>query len=199
MKEGDKVGIDGWVNSHQEASGLNNDLKAKSLTLETMTEDIFDDLWKDRPILPQTPVFILDEGRTGASCSEKLDRIHKSIAKNGASAIILSALDEIAWTLNLRGDDVHCNPVFISYLLISKEGYTLYILEDKITDEVRTYLKAHQVEIKTYSRLAEDIKTFKEKHEGVLQISPLANEALYDLSSRCGHCRNVPSLDVCGW
>ena len=193
LKEGDKVGIDGWVNSHQEASGLKNNLKAKGLTLETMTEDIFDDLWKDRPTLPQTPVFILDEGRTGASCTEKLDRIHKSIAKNGASAIILSALDEIAWTLNLRGDDVHCNPVFISYLLISKEGYTLYILEDKITDEVRTYLKAHQVEIKTYSQLAEDIKTFKEKHEGVLQISPLANEALYDLSSRYADTIIAPS------
>ena len=193
LKEGDKVGIDGWVNSHQEASGLKNDLKAKGLTLETMTEDIFDGLWKDRPTLPQTPVFILDEGRTGASCTEKLDRIHKSIAKNGASAIILSALDEIAWTLNLRGDDVHCNPVFISYLLISKEGHTLYILEDKITDEVRTYLKAHQVEIKTYSQLAEDIKTFKEKHEGVLQISPLANEALYDLSSRYADAIIAPS------
>ena len=193
LKEGDKVGIDGWVNSHQEASGLKNDLKAKGLTLETMTEDIFDSLWKDRPTLPQTPVFILDEGRTGASCTEKLDRIHKSIAKNGASAIILSALDEIAWTLNLRGDDVHCNPVFISYLLISKEGHTLYILEDKITDEVRTYLKAHQVEIKTYSQLAEDIKTFKEKHEGVLQISPLANEALYDLSSRYADAIIAPS------
>ena len=193
LNEGDKVGIDGWVNSHQEASGLKNDLRAKGLTLETMTEDIFDGLWEDRPTLPQTPVFILDEGRTGASCTEKLDRIRQAIAKNGASAIILSALDEIAWTLNLRGDDVHCNPVFISYLLISKEGYTLYILEDKITDEVRTYLKAHQVEIKTYSALAEDIRTFKEKHQGVLQISPLANEALYDLSSRYADTIIAPS------
>ena len=193
LNEGDKVGIDGWVNSHQEASGLKKDLKARGLTLETMTEDIFDTLWEDRPTLPQTPVFILGEERTGASCTEKLNRIREAIAKNGASAIILSALDEIAWTLNLRGDDVHCNPVFISYLLISKEGYTLYILEDKITDEVRTYLKAHQVEIKTYSRLAEDIKAFKEKHQGVLQISPLANEALYDLSSRYADTIIVPS------
>ena len=193
LNEGDKVGIDGWVNSHQEASGLKKDLKARGLTLENMTEDIFDTLWEGRPTLPQTPVFILGEERTGASCTEKLNRIREAIAKNGASAIILSALDEIAWTLNLRGDDVHCNPVFNSYLLISKEGYTLYILEDKITDEVRTYLKAHQVEIKTYSRLAEDIKAFKEKHEGVLQISPLANEALYDLSSRYADTIIAPS------
>ena len=184
LKEGDKVGIDGWVNSHQEAFGLNNDLKAKGLALETMTEDIFDTLWNHRPSLPQSPIFILDETRTGASCTVKLNRIQEAIAKNGSSAIILSALDEIAWTLNLRGNDVHCNPVFISYLLVSAEGCTLYIMEEKITDEVRTYLQGHQVEIKAYSALAEDLRSFKEKHQGVLQISPLANEALYNLSSQ---------------
>ena len=183
LKEGDKVGIDGWVNSHQEAQGLYNELKTYGLSLESMTEDIFTTLWEDRPSMPQTPVFILGEELTGASCTEKINRIREAISKNGASAIILSALDEIAWTLNLRGDDVHCNPVFISYLLISEEGYTLYILEEKITDEVRSYLKEHRVEIKTYPSLAEDIRTFKEKHRGVLQISPLANEALYNLSS----------------
>ena len=184
LKEGDKVGIDGWVNSHQEAFGLSNELKVKGLTLETMTEDIFDTLWNNRPSLPQSPIFILDETRTGASCTTKLNRIKEAIAKNGSSAIILSALDEIAWTLNLRGNDVHCNPVFISYLLISAEGYTLYIIEEKITDEVRTYLQKHQVEIKAYSALAEDLRSFKEKHQGILQISPLANEALYNLSSQ---------------
>ena len=193
LKKGDKVGIDGWVNSHQEAHALRNALAKNGIELVTMTEDIFDTLWEDRPSLPKTPVFILDETRTGASCTEKITRIQEAIAKNGASAIILSALDEIAWTLNLRGSDVHCNPVFISYLLLSKEGYTLYILEDKITDEVRDYLKDHQVTIKTYSQLAEDLFAFREKHEGVLQISPLANEALYDLSSKYADTIIAPS------
>ena len=193
LKAGDKVGIDGWVNSHQEVLGLRNELKTKGLTLETMTEDIFDTLWTDRPSLPQSPVFILDETRTGVSCSEKIGQIQKAIAKNGASAIILSALDEIAWTLNLRGNDVHCNPVFISYLLIAKGGYTLYILEEKITDEVRTYLEGHQVTIKPYSELAETLRTFDSKREGVLQISPLANEALYELSTRYAETIIAPS------
>ena len=193
LKAGDKVGIDGWVNSHQEVLGLRNELKTKGLTLETMTEDIFDTLWTDRPSLPQSPVFILDETRTGVSSSEKIGQIQKAIAKNGASAIILSALDEIAWTLNLRGNDVHCNPVFISYLLIAKGGYTLYILEEKITDEVRTYLEGHQVTIKPYSELAETLRTFDSKREGVLQISPLANEALYELSTRYAETIIAPS------
>ena len=193
LKKGDKVGIDGWVNSHQEAHALRNALAENGIELVTMTEDIFDTLWEDRPSLPKTPVFILDETRTGASCTEKIYRIQEAIAKNGASAIILSALDEISWTLNLRGSDVHCNPVFISYLLLSKEGYTLYILEDKITDEVRAYLKVHQVAIKTYSQLAEDLFAFREKHEGVLQISPLANEALYELSAKHADTIIAPS------
>ena len=193
LKKGDKVGIDGWVNSHQEAHALRNGLAESGLELVTMTEDIFDALWKDRPSLPKTPIFILDETRTGVSCTEKIGRIQEAIAKNGASAIILSALDEIAWTLNLRGSDVHCNPVFISYLLISKEGHTLYILEEKITDEVRAYLDKHQVGIKTYSRLAEDLFAFKNNREGVLQISPLANEALYDLSSQYADTLIAPS------
>ena len=193
LKKGDKVGIDGWVNSHQEAQALHNGLSEYGLILETMTEDIFNNLWEDRPSLPKTPVFALDETSTGASCTEKTARIRKAIAKNGASAIILSALDEIAWTLNLRGSDVHCNPVFISYLLISKENNTLYILEDKITEDVRTYLAKHQVGIKTYSALVEDLFTFKEKHEGVLQISPLANEALYNLSNRHAEAIIAPS------
>ena len=193
LEKGNKVGIDGWVNSHQEAQALRNELKANGLALETMTEDIFDSIWLDRPSLPTTPVFILNETYTGASCTEKLNRIQEAIVKNGTSAIILSALDEIAWTLNLRGNDVHCNPVFISYLLISKEDHTLYILEDKITDEVRTYLKEHQVGIKTYSALAEDLRTFASEHQGVLQISPLANEALYDLSTRYADTIVAPS------
>ena len=193
LKKGDKVSIDGWVNSHQEAQALRNGLSESGLTLETMTEDIFNNLWEDRPSLPKTPVFALDEANTGASCTEKVTRIREAIAKNGASAIILSALDEIAWALNLRGSDVHCNPVFISYLLISKENNTLYILEDKITDDVRAYLAKHQVGIKTYSALIEDLFTFKEKHEGVLQISPLANEALYDLSNRYAEAIIAPS------
>ena len=193
LKEGEKVGIDGWVNSHQEALALKNEFKAKGLILETMTEDIFDTLWKDRPSLPQSPIFILDETRTGASCSEKITRIQEAIAKNGASAIILSALDEIAWTLNLRGDDVHCNPLFISYLFLSGNKNTLYILEEKVTEEVRSYLKEHEVEIEDYKNFSKNLKAFSGKDEEVLQISPQANEALYTLASQHTNVTIAPS------
>ena len=193
LEKGNQVGIDGWVNSHLEAKTLRNELKASGLSLITMTKDPFDTIWGNRPSLPQSPIFILDQERTGASCAEKIVRIQEAIAKNGASAIILSALDEVAWTLNLRGDDVHCNPVFISYLLISKEDCTLYILEEKIDDEVRAYLKANHIRIQSYGTLAEDLRMFKERHEGILQISLLANEALANLSSQHADTIFAPS------
>ena len=193
LEKGEKVGINGWVNSHQEVESLFHSLAYNGLNLVTMTEDIFDSIWEGRPELPSNPIYILDEIRAGVSCSEKISRIQKAIAANGASAIILSALDEIAWTLNLRGDDVHCNPLFISYLLLSEKKNTLFILEEKITNEVRSYLKEHQVEIEDYKSFSEKLKEFSEKDEELLQISPQANEALYALASQHAPVKIAPS------
>ena len=192
LDKGKKVGIDGWVNSMQEANSLRKDLQVNGLDL-VLTEDPFQYIWKDRPSLPQTPVFIHGIEYAGESCTEKIVRIKEKAKQNGASAIILSALDEIAWTLNLRGDDVHCNPVFISYLLLSDEGNTLYILKEKITDEVRAYLKEHQVEVKDYKDFSEKFKSFRGKDEELLQISPQANEALYTLASQHTNVQVAPS------
>ena len=181
LKAGEKVGINGWVNTHQEAETLRYQLNRYSIELITLAEDVFDTIWEDRPNLPQSPVFILDEEKTGSSCSEKISRIKSALKKNHTEAIILSSLDEIAWTLNLRGEDVHCNPVFISYLLITPKANTLYILEEKITNEVRSYLEKHQINIKPYTDFAKD--AFKQGCH-LLQVSPLVNEALYTLAAR---------------
>jgi Xaa-Pro aminopeptidase len=189
LKLDEKVGIDGWVNTHQEAEALRYQLKRYGIELITLTEDFFDKIWEDRPCLPKSPVFILDEERTGASCSEKISRIRTALDKQHVGGIILSSLDEIAWTLNLRGDDVHCNPVFISYLLITPKDNTLYILEEKITDEVRSYLGKHQVSIKPYTEIAEGIKQCR----CLLQIPPLANEALCQLAKKSTFSTILPS------
>lgn len=192
LNKGEKVGIDGWVNSMQEADSLRQDLKQFGMEL-VLTEDPFDTIWEGRPSLPQTPVLIHGIEYAGISCSEKIKRIKESVKANGASAIILSALDEIAWTLNLRGDDVHCNPLFISYLVLTEDKNTLYILKEKITDEVRSYLKEHQVEIEDYKSFSEKLKEFSRKDEELLQISPQANEALYALASQHANVKIAPS------
>ena len=192
LNEGEKVGIDGWVNSMQEAAGLRKELQTYGLEL-TLVEDPFQYIWNDRPSLPQTPVFIHGLEYAGVSCSEKISKIKEAIKSNGATSIILSSLDEIAWTLNLRGDDVHCNPLFISYLILSDKKNTLYILEEKITEEVRSYLKEHGVEIEDYKSFSKNLKAFSGKDEELLQISPQANEALYALASQHTNVTIAPS------
>lgn len=192
LSKGEKVGIDGWVNSMQEATGLRKELQTYGLEL-TLVEDPFQYIWNDRPTLPQTPVFIHGLEYAGVSCCDKINKIKEAIKGKGATSIILSALDEIAWTLNLRGDDVHCNPLFISYLIISEKKNTLYILEEKVTEEVRSYLKEHNVEIEDYKNFSKNLKAFSGKDEEVLQISPQANEALYTLASQHTHVIIAPS------
>ena len=192
LNKDEKVGIDGWVNSMQEAAGLRKELQTYGLEL-TLVEDPFQYIWDDRPTLPQTPVFIHGLEYAGVSCSEKINKIKKSIKSKGATGIILSSLDEIAWTLNLRSDDVHCNPLFISYLFLSENKNTLYILEEKVTEEVRSYLKEHEVEIEDYKNFSKNLKAFSGKDEEVLQISPQANEALYTLASQHTNVTIAPS------
>lgn len=192
LNKGERVGMDGWVNSMQEAASLRKGLEAYGLKL-VIADDPFDSIWAERPPLPHVPVFIQNIRQAGEACSEKIARIRKAVTRNGASAIVLSALDEIAWTLNLRGSDVHCNPVFISYLLIAPEHTLLYIKEEKITGEVRSYLQEHQVEVRPYTAFAEEVKTYFRTGNDVLQISPLANEALYELATRHGQVQVASS------
>lgn len=192
LKPGELVGIDGRVNTAAQASALRQDLSAHNLTL-AVTEDPFNAIWKNRPGLPKDSIFLHDIKYAGESCTDKISRIQKEIEKNGSTSIILTALDDIAWTLNLRGCDVHCNPVFISYLLITKEGHTLYIIEEKVSEEVRKYLQKHQISIRPYDCLQQDLMEYKEHHAEGLQISSAANESLYALAVEYADAIVAPS------
>ena len=91
LKTNDKVGINGWVNTHQEAEALRCQLSKYNIELITLTDDFFDKIWEDRPCLPKSPIFILDEERTGVSCSEKISRIRTTLDKQHIGGIILSS------------------------------------------------------------------------------------------------------------
>lgn len=179
LHKGDKVGIDGGVNSYQEARELQKDLEKKHLHL-TITSDPFKELWTDRPGLPKNEVFIHGLKYAGVCCKDKIMQILEAGHKNGCSGILISALDEIAWTLNLRGNDVHCNPVFVSYLLITDEGTTLYIIEDKLSAEVKRYLAENEIDVKPYRQIEDDLKDFS----GKLQLSTNINAAIYAAASK---------------
>lgn len=179
LSPGDKVGIDGWVNTTAEAENLQKQLQAYGLQLVS-TEDPFQRIWKDRPSLPLNPPFILPLSYAGKNCTEKIAEIREQIFLNHADAILLSALDEIAWTLNLRGSDVHCNPVFVSYLFITDTTTTLYILPEKITPEIKQYLSDNQIEVKPYQAIEADLHHYTGKG---IQLTPGTNYALYQAAS----------------
>ena len=163
LKKGDIIGMDGWVN------GI--DFKESLYAVCSPKE-----IWKDRPSLPSDPVFILEEKYAGRSCRQKIELIREEIRKNNCQSILLSALDEIAWTLNLRGSDVHCNPVFISYMHITQKKATLYIIEEKLSPEVKVYLEENGIILKSYHQVEGDIKKVRQN----IQVSPALNMKLFN-------------------
>ena len=159
---GAEVGLDGMVNSANEVKELIADLRQQGgITLRTNLDPLAQ-IWTDRPVIPEHVVEIFPLQYAGESCREKIARIRKALREKHADGMLMSALDDIAWTLNLRGTDVHCNPVFVSYLLISSKNVTLYINKVKLTPEVETYLKAEGVEVAPYEDVAKGLKAYFE-------------------------------------
>lgn len=175
LKKGDIIGMDGWVNGIDFKESLYAVCSPKGIQVESVA-DPFDEIWKDRPSLPSDPIFILEEKYAGRSCRQKIELIREEIRKNNCQSILLSALDEIAWTLNLRGSDVHCNPVFISYMHITQKKATLYIIEEKLSPEVKVYLEENGVILKSYHQVEGDIKKVRQN----IQVSPALNMKLFN-------------------
>ena len=143
------VGIDGKVFSTEAVKQLQDELKTNGIIIKCIN-DPMNKIWKDRPAMPEDPAFIYETQYAGKSCGEKLTAIRKEMKKKGAEALLISALDEIAWTLNIRGNDVHCNPVVVSYLLISSNDVDFFIHPQKVTEELSIYLKETGVSIHSF-------------------------------------------------
>ncbi len=157
-----EVGLDGWVNSYSSTSGLIADLrKAGGITVRT-NFDPLEEIWKDRPSIPLKPVEIQPMEFAGEDVSSKIKRIRLALRAQHADGMLVSALDDIAWTLNLRGTDVHCVPVFVSYLLIASDKVSLFVDEAKISSEIRAYLESNGVSIYKYNKVEEGLKAYSE-------------------------------------
>lgn len=157
-----EVGLDGWVNSYAATSSLISDLrKAGGITMRTNLDPLAE-IWKDRPSIPENPVEIQPLEYAGEDATSKIQRIRKALRTYHADGMLVSALDDIAWTLNLRGTDVHCNPVFVSYLLIASDKVSLFVDEAKVSAEVRAYLEAHGVSLYNYNKVEDGLKEYSE-------------------------------------
>lgn len=177
-----EVGIDGMTNSAASVEQLITDLRQRGgLTVRTNFDPLAE-LWTDRPPVPLNKVEIHPLERAGEPAKDKLKRIRQALRQQHADGILVSALDDIAWTLNLRGSDVHCNPVFVSYLLISSQHATLYINKEKLTAEVSSYLRNEGVDVDDYSNVRKGLKDYFEYN---ILLDPNAiNYTLYNAVER---------------
>ena len=177
-----EVGIDGWCSSANAVKELKAELKKEGgFTLRTNFDPLCQ-IWHDRPAIPDNKVEIYPLEYAGESCHEKIVRIRKALREKHADGMLMSALDDIAWTLNLRGTDVHCNPVFVSYLLISTKDVTLYINKVKLTPAVSAYLQAEGIKVDDYENVTRGLKDYFEYN--ILIDPDEVNGALYQMVTR---------------
>ena len=157
-----EVGLDGMVNSYNYVKDLSYSLrKLGGITLRTNLDPL-EQIWENRPSLPANPVEIQPLEYAGETLASKVARIRMSLRELHADGMLVSALDDIAWTLNLRGTDVHCNPVFVSYLLIESDKVSLFVDDNKLSPEVKQYLQDNQVSLYKYNKVEKCLESYSE-------------------------------------
>ncbi len=154
-----EIGIDGMCSSAVEVEGLIVEMRQVGVTVRT-NWDPLEAIWTNRPPVPTNQIEIHNLQYAGVSCHEKLANIRTELYLKKADGMLVSALDDIAWTLNLRGSDVHCNPVFVAYLLIAPDRTTLFTDKRKLGEDVKQYLAAEGVETDDYNNVAEGLRTY---------------------------------------
>ena len=158
LDENSEVGVDGTVNSYSFVENLISDLRHEGGITLRLNFDPLKSIWKDRPSIPNNKVAIQPLEYTGEDTESKITRIKSELRKMHCDGMLVSALDDIAWILNLRGTDVHCNPVFVSYLLIEESNATLFINREKITGDVKEYLENQKISVQGYDDVAAYLK-----------------------------------------
>lgn len=162
LEHSPRVGIDGMSCSASAVEELARGLRHEGGITLRANLDVLDRIWKNRPQEPSASVVLHPEKYAGESCRSKLARIRTWLRERHIEGILISALDDIAWTLNLRGGDVRCTPVFVSYLLITSTRATLYVDRVKLTNDVGVYLRGEGIDVDRY----DNVKVALGKYEG---------------------------------
>ncbi|MGV8916013.1 MAG: aminopeptidase P family protein [Kaistella sp.] len=176
IPEGGKVAVNAIATSHANWELLQEKLSAKGRQIVDMP--LLKEIWTDRNSNAQkNPVFVHPVERAGKSVADKLSDIRKKVEELGASVHIISSLDDVAWTLNLRGSDVEANPVFLGYIILTKDDAKLYVDLDKLDSEARQQMEASGVKTLPYEDFYTDLKILK--NEKIL-ISPNSNQSIFE-------------------
>ena len=178
LEKGQTVELNGETYSLAEARTLEKALAEKEIKLNT-NASLIDPIWKERPAIPEAPMFEMPIELSGKSTEDKLIDINKMLHKAGADCTILSALDEVAWTFNIRGTDVAYNPVVISYAFVSEKESVLFVNPKKIPAEIAEHLKKEGVTLADYGMLATFLSRLPEQTR-VFIDSKRTNVAIYN-------------------
>ena len=157
LKPGDIVGVDARVYSVSAYTTLKKKLSKSDLKVDG-SNDFIKQIWTDRPLMPMTEAYILEEKYAGKSISDKIDEIRATFKPKDINSHLVATLDDIAWILNLRGSDVSYNPVTIAYLLIEESLTTLFIKRSKLSEEAKEILNNNNIEIKSYKAIESYLK-----------------------------------------
>ncbi len=177
LKTGGKVGVNALMFSHNAYSAMQSELKKNDLELVSI--DLISKIWTDRPSMPMNPLFIFDTQYAGKSTTEKLTAVRAEMNKTHAHFFVISALDDIAWLFNIRGNDVNYNPVVIAYALIEAEKATLFIAPEKVTKDELIYLNNEGVTVVPYLDIYNQLQKIDES-ASVLVDGGKLNQALFE-------------------
>lgn len=187
LSAGNTVGIDGNVYPSSEAKDLIFKLNKKKIHL-LADYDPFADIWIDRPSIPTNPIFIYPHKYNGINAAKKIKDLRDEIAKHGANSILISSIDTIAWLFNIRGNDVKCNPVVVSYAYVSFDEAVLFVNPQKLDRDIAHYLQMEGVTIADYEKVFDFIKVVKEDAIICLQ----SNKVSFNLYNAIpSHCRVI--------
>lgn len=164
------LGFDGRTVNATEALLLKKDLEKKGASIVSEI-DLVDEIWEDRPALSEEPVTILEEQYAGESRESKIKRVRAVMEEKGADIFVLTSLDDIAWLLNIRGNDVAYNPVVLSYLVLGKKEIRLYLNENVLDSKVRETLEKAGVSFYPYNAIYEDLTKINLKNKVMMDFS----------------------------
>ena len=199
MKKDEVLGFNGSLLSFSEGKVIASKVVKNGVKL-AIGKEITDEVWTDRPKRPHTKVFILDEKYAGKSAEKKISEVRERM--NGRDLLIVSSLSDIAWLTNLRAFDIKCNPLFLSYFILESDKATLFIQDEALSDEVRTYLVGNGIDIKPYDSFDETVAGIKNKqimfdeadvsYKTFISISKKENvNKLYSVLSPVTYLKNI--------
>lgn len=199
MKKDEVLGFNGSLLSFSEGKVIAGKVVKKGVKL-AIGKEITDEVWTDRPERPHTKVFILEEKYAGKSAAKKISEVRERM--KGRDLLIVSSLSDIAWLTNLRAFDIKCNPLFLSYFILESDKATLFIQDEALSDEVRTYLAENGIDIKPYESFDETVAGIKNKqiifdeadvsYKTFISISKKENaNKLYSVLSPVTYLKNI--------